>query len=226
MSKRLISGALLDFLNVREWTPEQLLIFFKDHGAIESLYGHHHGHDAWVKSRAFPDKRFCLSSTDEAVVDLSLHHAGFILPEDPEYQIFADYLKNELRSDWIQRIAEYQDSGELSQKYMDHLRSSLTVSFNNDFSIHAYCNTCELESWLERDFFNFIAFGGGGIFKKFRECKNPECRQWFLYNRPKQEFCSDKCRRNYWNRKNIDSGYIRDFIRRKREEDPITYMPK
>jgi len=246
MGRHIISGALLNFLNVEQWTPETLLQYAKDHGENQTLHGVQHGHDPWVESRVFPGKRFCYDPNDRSAIDLNAagpaQELGFkngqvclvdkeyvlkyTLPGESEYQDFLDYLGAQLRAEWIDRIREYQEKGKLSGEYMDHLRATLTISFFNDFRVYAYCNVSQIEAWLERDFFNTIAFGGGDIFKRFRSCKNPQCGKWFLYNRPKQESCSDDCRRNYHNRKNIDSGYIRDFIRRKREEDPSTYMPK
>lgn len=262
MGKHFISGALIDFLSVDQWTPDKLLQFAKGHGETESLYGDRHGYEPWIKSRAFPDKWFCYDPYDSTVKDLMAAGPAqelgiknsqvcfvdkpdlvrFVLPGEPEHGQFFDYLTSQLKPEWIAKINAVQSVGRVDYDFLRGMDLELEQVFLDDFTPCAFSHVNVIETWLEREFFNLNAimktdlkmmdpvffdikkFGPQDTLLRMRECYNPDCGKWFVFNRPKQKFCCEHCRTDHHNRQKIQTGYLKDYQQKKRDEGHPAYF--
>jgi hypothetical protein len=214
---------VIEFLNVKSWNADLLRQYAKTYGRPETVYGEQHGHDAFIKSRAFPGKHFFFVEDQQAKELLREEDRGlFVLPGETAYQSFLDYLSGELRQEWQERIINTRDAGP-DRDYLHEIKNRLELDFLKDFHVIAKPAKNRIENWIECEYFNGTSLGFGADLKRLRTCKNPDCGKWFFYNRPKQTFCCDACRHRYNNHVKIKSGYLAEHQRKGRAEKPTIY---
>ena len=203
----------LDFMNTKVWDMKSLFDLIKKHGFIHSQAGWELGYEEKFLTSAYPHCIFWLKEDDEDALKLAAVTDLSVLPGDPRYQGFFAYLLK-LRAVWDGVIKKTITEGpEISflNEITNHTRFLVsegptlwTVEVGNFWTDQSV-----FEDYLEADYLRVFLTGQGGLFKKLRTCQNEECSKWFVFNRPKQIYCCDKCRLAYHNSKNAKNEDIR-----------------
>lgn len=210
---------LIDFINVQEWSVDELLKLHQKYGLYITREGKKQGCDMFLLSRPLQSSLFLFGKdvpTPEYFKEMRA-----VLPDDEEYDdLFAHF--EVLQMEWSVRLEETIKKGPI----FDFLNQTMSIThliflegetpwrpqLRRDFY-----TAKTFEDHLEYDYaYPFIA-GCGEDYKAVRTCKNPKCKRWFIYNRPKQLFCSHKCRLDYHNA-NADKAKRAAIARQKRAE--------
>jgi hypothetical protein len=192
---------LLDFVNVKKWDTEALLDFFAGHSVINWL------NRARKSLESQPVTKFVTSSLpyyifwleeNEHALEMAAATDLAILPGDPRYEVFFDYILS-LRAQWIDRIKKTITDGPDIPFLNSIARHTRVIFFEGPTpwapAIGNYLDDLStFEAYLEADYLEIFLGGQGDLFKRLRICRDPACSKWFIYHRPKQISCSDKCR--------------------------------
>jgi len=222
---------LLDFVNVKVWSKEELRHLQTKHGLAASIGGQERGYDDYVNLQ-HTEGHFLLDDEPEPLPFLAAlgynepapHWRG--LPRVREDVFFSALL--DLQEEWRTRLKLTSEHGpdivflnEIAApaKWMVVRTANPFAPTVGPFGFHPG----PLDKFLEFRFLD-ATLTQGDNFRKLRMCENPTCGKMFLHNRPKQKFCEDACRRRYHNRKMIETGYLRDHQQRKRDAGDERYM--
>ncbi|MFW6052970.1 MAG: hypothetical protein ACOC8I_03570 [Desulfosalsimonas sp.] len=226
---------LIDFVNVREWSVETLFNLHKKHDLCKSVFpmptyikNMLYQYNKAMDSEAFPGRRFFFENDDFATERIK---AGLdtVLPDDTKrYQELFKCLRG-LQKHLLSLIEDTVKEGPQPSTLNKTIEIvGIKVEFRkskNPFkpSLKQYKNITTIEDMLFFDYLHPFLVDKGEQFKKLRTCKNSDCGAWFLYNRPKQVYCSDACRHANNNRTKIKSGYLAAHQRKGRSEKPNIY---
>jgi hypothetical protein len=210
---------LIDFVNTETWNPEALLDLHKKHGMYYTIEGQKKGYAESFFFEKFKGKNFC-PNRDESSMRLSSDGPGWcVFPGDKEYEGLFDYLGT-LQTEWNKRIKQTVKSGP-ETKFLNEIANRVKFVFESsqnpwDVKLSNFWNEQgTFESYIEFDYLKEFLAGQGEKFKRLRTCR--ECKNWFLYNRPKQISCSDKCRFAFGNRKKTPVEKAA-YMKQKRDE--------
>ncbi|MDA3897335.1 MAG: hypothetical protein PF482_14460 [Desulfobacteraceae bacterium] len=213
---------LLDFVNTKKWNIDTLTAFFKKYGFVISMAGYNQGYELQFITRAFPENIFRLESDDHSI-------NGIIIPGDDRFNDFFEYLQTIIRDVWIERLMDTKERGpDISLMNEIAKRARFEISEGKKpFLVEVgnyYHDGMMFEEFLEAEYLKIFMTGQGDRFKKLRICRKPDCGKWFIYNRPKQNFCSDKCRLDFHNAIYKEDGRAAAHQRKGRSEKPDIYL--
>lgn len=203
---------LLDFMNTKAWDVESLFNFIRKHGFISTQAGWELGYEEKVTTAKYPNYIFWLKESEVALKLAAVSDIA-VLPGDPRYQdLFAYLLK--MRALWDGVIKKTITEGP-NFSFLNAISHHTQFSVNEGptpwtVEVGNFCTDQTLfEDFLEADYLRVFLTGQGDLFKKLRICQNEDCSKWFVFNRPKQIYCCDKCRLAYHNFKNSKDEDIR-----------------
>jgi len=243
---------LIDFLNIKEWTVENLFGLVQTYGLCIHVRDFEQSYKNWTQFRNFPN-HFYFRKPDAYAAFLQEKGAIVVLPEDEEkYQEMFNYLEALQQEDWKQMVEQTIESGpdidflnesmkladiELVKRgstdfiCIDGLYGAVEETYSKntydpwkvDFLYARSAKSIAFENFLEFSYLYPFLEGRGEQFRRLKTCKNPDCGKWFVYNRPKQTFCCNDCRHRYNNHIKIKSGYLAEHQRKGRAEKPSIY---
>lgn len=208
---------LLDFINTKSWTIDRLLDFHKTHGLYDSMGGQKLGYETKLVSASHPGCIFWFEG-DKLALKLAAATNLDVLPGDPRYQELFAYLL-EMRDLWIVCIKNTITDGP-NISFLNSIANRSRFQISEGASPWAvevgnfWTEKSTFEIYLEADYLRVFLTGQGDLLKKLRTCQNEDCSKWFIFNRPKQKYCCNKCRLAYHNSKNKDKD-----IRKARAEN-------
>lgn len=208
---------ILDFVNVKIWSREELRRLQTTYSMATTIGGQSRGYDDNVMLRGVKGVFLIDDNPDSLWIN-----APKVQDED-----FFLALEN-LQAEWRKRLLQTQERG----PNIEFLRQASAgvqwgvIETENPFAPRVGPFNFQpgpLDEFLEIRFLD-AALTQGDDFKRLRTCNNPECLRVFLYNRSKQKFCEDACRRSYNNRKMVETGYLKRHQQMKRAEGDERYM--
>jgi hypothetical protein len=213
---------LIDFLNVKEFSAEILLELHQKHGLFHSLWGQRQGYEDKLLSSGFlPGTIFFFDSGCPIAAELKEKGPEFAaMPGDEKFKGLFDYLKV-LQGVWAERIeATITEGPDLD--LLNESEAKAKVVFEpgeNRWSVKPryWLQGARFEDYLNFDYLHIFLTGQGEVLKKLRICENQDCGKWFIYNRPKQRFCCDACRKSHWYETEVDKNERARIARQKRE---------
>lgn len=167
-----------------------------------------------------------VESVDDKLMQ-SIKGAWDVQMPDDEFLAYLD----ELSTLWRWVIKHTADSGPIV-RVLDYMVTKLRFGFEDAQNPWAPRLTAPMpvpwtiEQRLMAEYLAPFISENGEVFKRVRACADPDCGRLFVYNRPKQTFCNDDCRYHFHNVVKIRSGYMADYQRKGRKENPATYLLK
>ncbi|MBC8393443.1 MAG: hypothetical protein H8E17_12860 [Deltaproteobacteria bacterium] len=203
---------LLDFINTKSWTIDRLLDFHKTHGLYSTVHGQELGYETKLVSESHQGCIFWFKE-DEVSLKMAAATDLSVLPGDPRYQELFAYLLR-MRDLWIDSIKNTITDGP-NISFLNSIANRSRFQVNEGASPWAvevgnfWTEDSTFEVYLEADYLRVFLTGKGDLLKKLKICQNEDCSKWFVFNRPKQIYCCDKCRLAYHNSKNSKDENIR-----------------
>jgi hypothetical protein len=213
---------LLDFVNVKQWSCNELLSIFKKYKLFFSADGAERGYELsfYTRDPDFKDIRFFLIDDKHA---REAEKAGFgVLPDDPRYNDLFKWLEV-MQKTWRDYLTLNIDEGpnfHFLNSIAERTRFTIgpgTGKFDIRLDKH-YADTIFIEDFIEFDYLMTFVTGQGEKFKRLRICQKTDCRKWYIYKHPKRVFCCDKCCKDFHNFEKNKSGKQAEYMRRKRAE--------
>jgi uncharacterized protein YlaI len=218
---------LIDFLNVKSWTVDELLTLFKRHSIKWSVAGYAQGYENHFDSKAFPGRLFFLERSSFCD-DLIESGVDVVTPDDIEgYDRFFNHFEDVIQ-EWFERMGRTVKDGP-DVDILNQTMKIARIGVSNDKNPWVAELTYQggdaffIEDVLALDYLKTFVEGQGSVIKKARLCKNPQCFSWFIYNRPKQLYCCDTCRLGHHNKKRVQSGEHAAYQRKMRKINPASY---
>ena len=210
---------LLDFINVKDWTVDELKQFQLEYNLPFSLHGENtHGLD-FIRFR--DEALGCFITDDDFPAKYWQKH---------DYEVCFNRLKA-LQKEWHEIMIDASKEGPnidplniITERSKFHF-----VRTTDPFapSIGPFAFSYEnFEDVLDYAFLHIFTSGMGKTLQRLRVCKYDSCNKLFIYHIRKQLFCGNKCRYDYNNREHIKSGYLARHQAKGREEKPLTYQRK
>ena len=216
---------LLDFLNVKEWTLHSLREFWLSNPLAPEPY-------IFTKYRpnGIPDSK-------QVVIWLEELKGGSFLGEDrhiikageTDCLPFYKYLETG-QAEWTDRLQSTIEKGPdrmwLTQTLMKDERI-LYQETDDPWRLKIGIWTMGMPLIEHRLILSYkepFIDGTGEQYRKIRQCRKPDCKKWFVYNRPKQKFCSNKCRLDFHNAIYKKDGSAAAHQRKGRAEKPDIYL--
>jgi len=209
---------ILDFLSIKTLSVESLLDLFEKHKQA-----------SWFSSKQFPGRYFILDADNPPeIINVDYQDKLDIAwPESEKFATFLEYL-GALQDEWktrvIQTIEQGPDIDFLNEAYrvtqIEFIKGETPWRTR---AVPQSTNQFVFEDILLFDYLFLFLADLGEWFKKIRACKNPDCARWFMYKRPKQLYCCDKCRLDFHNRERIKSGDHAAYQRKMRRINPASY---
>lgn len=214
---------LIDFCNIETCDPETIGDYCKKHGLC-----------AYCGDRACegPDGPPCnLSNVEQTRLEQSVN----------EYRAFLDECINERRLNVAFVNAKLQYLRGETATYISRLSTGDIGEFDPDTNSERSFYFTEgedtwkpgvyfsrlgggtVESFVDAEIVQTLLVEKGELFSKVKKCKYNGCKKYFLYNRPKQVFCSNNCRMTYHNEKDRLSGARHKYYQKKRDEGDEKY---
>jgi len=210
---------LIDFVNVKKWSAQQLQTLQQIHGFHFTRYGDEHGYDYIF----FREKKGFYYLIDE---NAPRYQTVQLIDDEECFSMLIS-----LQMKWREILTATRANGpdvnflnEISRKVKYHLISTGDPFVPRVGPFEVDYNT--IEEVLEFAYLDVFIFAAGKFFIRLRECNYPECRNIFIYRRSKQKFCNDDCRNRYHNAIKIKSGYMAEHQAKGRREKPDVYLKK
>ena len=208
---------LLDFLNVNVWNHEALRNVL-----IENEIPFRGGILTKYRPKGIPDLQQVVLWLDEPRGRDKDHNIA--IDGSEECQLFYKYL-SVLQNDWIAEvkytISKGADRVELGRAWKDPSYVFYNLMDADPWKVEIVLTAnddCSFEHYLTLSYVRPFIQGTGDRYKRLRQCRKADCSKWFIYNRPKQEFCCDKCRLNYHNAIYAETGKAAAYMKKARDE--------
>lgn len=210
---------LLDFVNMKAWSKEGLRHLQMKHGMAASRGGQERGYDDSIYLQHL-EGHYLLEDAP-----LPYWRGVKIAQED----VFFDALVG-LQNEWRNRLESTREHGpdivflnEIAApaKWMVIRTANPFAPRVGPFGFHPG----PLDKFLEFRFLDAVLTQGDDL-KRLRICENPACGKMFVQSRKDKVYCVDKCRLDFHNKKNTESGYHREYQRKGRLENPDVYLTK
>ena len=220
-------NVLLDFVNVKEWNCDALSGLPKLCRTYSTQPGKEPGKETAIASGIL-QLNFILEPMTEDSKGMWMNDFDNVLPGDHRFNDLFAHLAD-IQKKWVdiilQTAANGPDIGFLNI-IADQGVFAITPGTNPWAAGIKYKATSEftIEGSLEADYLRTFIAGRGENFKKLRQCRKLDCGKWFVYNRPKQIFCSDKCRLDHHNAIYTADGRAAAHQRKGRAERPEIYL--
>lgn len=207
---------LISFVNVKEWTEDNLINFQNNHHFNFTSFGDTDGHDYIFfrncKSRYYINNKNAHSYLAMSVIDFDECFKRLNELQDKWRKILLNTSKVGPDIDFLNIISERVKYNIVPTKdCMVPNIGAYNVNFNN------------IEDVLEYAYLDIFVLRVGRFFYRLRVCKNESCENLFIYKRPKQKYCNDTCRISFNNKLRTEDGRAAEHQRKGRLEKPDIY---
>ena len=211
------SMLLIDFCNVRQWDLKTISELMEKYQIQQNYDG---PKDIIINCKTRHDKQhfYVLIENDQAKILQQHIPESFILPSQPEFQQLWKYLRKS--QDEYKGFLDSCIKGNLDLSYLNRLiaeiktpepmffpvlpvkpkkRKKELVKWNPVLRLldHGDC----IEDAINLEIIHVFLSQRGQVFSNIKCCEHKICYNYFIFKRRTRDFCSDKCRYDYYMKK-------------------------